>query len=170
MPVTILSISQKEAAQIVDAIVRKAMLDGGLPIAVAVVDAAARMVAFAAMDGVVPASIKLSQSKAYSAVVGQKDTIHWASFQKSKDTVDFDMRNWTDENFSGFTGGVVITLFGTVIGGIGVSGRKGKMAMTDTIMQDNELAIYGNTIFENDTPKSTLNGFIKATNNVHYPE
>ena len=170
MPVTILSISQKEAAQIVDAIVKKAMMDGGLPVAVTVVDVAARMIAFAAMDGVVPASMKLSQSKAYSAVVGQKDTMHWASFPKNKETVDFDMRNWTDENFSGFTGGVVITLFGTVIGGIGVSGRKGKMAASDTIMQDNELAMYGHSIFENNTPKLVFNGFAKATNDVHYPE
>jgi len=170
MPVTILSISQKEAAEIVEAIVRKASVDGGLPIAVAVVDATARLVAFAAMDGVVPASIKLSQSKAYSAVVGQKDTMHRASFPKSNETVDFDMRNWTDDNFSGFTGGVVITIFGTIIGGIGVSGRKEKMNMTETTMQDNELGMYGNSIFENNNAKPAINGCMKGTNDVHYPE
>lgn len=149
MPINILSISQKEAAEVLDAIVKKAYADNGAPVAAAVVDAAGRLIAFAAMDGLPPASIKLSQNKAYSAVLGQKDTIHWASFPKNELVVDFDMRNWTDENFSGFTGGIVITYSGRIIGGIGVSGRKGKMEQADSLLQDNELAYYGKSIFEN---------------------
>jgi len=145
MPFDLLTISQSEASEIVHAIINKAKEDEGGPIAVAVVDVSARLIAFAAMDGVAPASIKLSQSKAYSAVIGKKDTLHWASFLKNESVVDFDMRNWTDENFSGFTGGIIITTADKIIGGIGVSGRKGKMAPTDTILQDSELAAFGKT-------------------------
>ena len=44
-----------------------------------------------------------------------------------------------DENFSGFTGGVVIICQGQVIGGIGVSGRKGKMTEAEEIKQSFKL-------------------------------
>src|ERR1035437_5277949 len=65
MPVTIHSISHQEARQVVNAIVEHAAMDGGDPIAIAVVDASAHLIYFAAMDGVMQASIRLSQSKAY---------------------------------------------------------------------------------------------------------
>lgn len=147
MPVNTLTISLNEAKEITDAILSKAAGDGGAAVAVAVVDAGGRLKSFAAMDGVTPACIKLAQSKAYSAVLGQRDTINWASFPKNEKHVDFDMRNWTDENFSGFTGGVIIEVNKSVIAGIGVSGRKGMMGETDTLMQDNELAHYGEQQF-----------------------
>lgn len=141
MPVTILSISQNEACQILEAILKKASADGGAPVAISIVNAAANLIAFVAMDGVAPASIRLSQSKAYSAVIGRKDTSHWASMPDK--VKHFDMRNWIDEQFTGFTGGVIIESDGQVVGGIGISGRKGKMGDDDVIMQDNELAKYG---------------------------
>ncbi len=146
MPITIFSISQAEASSIIEAVIRKAMLDGGGPVALAVVDYAGRLVAFAAMDNVMPASIKLAQSKAYSAVVGKRDTIHWASTKKNPEQIDFDMRNWTDDNFTCFTGGITIQYHDQIIGGIGVSGRKGKRDAGDTLMQDNELAEYGRSM------------------------
>jgi glc operon protein GlcG len=144
MPINILSISQKEALYIVEAILDKASNDGGGPVAISVVDATARLIAFTAMDGVAQASIKLSQSKAYSAVVGQKDTVHWA--QMPDKIRHFDMRNWTDENFTGFAGGITIKADGQIIGGIGISGRKGRRTDPDEIMQDTELARYGESL------------------------
>lgn len=161
MPITISSIMYSEALQATSAIVIKALCDGGEPVAVSVVNAAGHLVCFAAMDHVTPACVKLSQSKAYSAVIGQKDTQHWASIPKNEKSVDFDMRNWTDPNFSGFTGGVIITINNQVIGGIGVSGRKGKMAETDTIMQDNELAVYGRLIFNEIQDSNIPNNYIE---------
>lgn len=143
MPINLLSLSIVEAVHIANKVIEKATTDGGNPIAVAVVDATGRLRSFAAMDNIVPASIKLAQSKAYSAVIGQRDTINWASFPKNENFVDFDMRNWTDENFSGFTGGVIIKVEEQVIGGIGVSGRKGKREDVKELMQDNELANFG---------------------------
>lgn len=148
MPISILSISREEATRIANAIIQKAQEDGGAPVAVAIVDATARLLFFAAMDKVLPASIRLSQSKAYSAVIGQRDTAHWASIKKNGTILDFDMRNWTDGQFSGFTGGVAITFQGSVIGGIGISGRKGEMSESDNIMQDNELANLGKNSFQ----------------------
>jgi len=141
LPINILSISQKEALYILEAILEKASGDGGNPVAISIVDATAKLIAFIAMDGVAPASIRLSQSKAYSAVVGQKDTAHWAMMQEKMK--HFDMRNWADENFTGFTGGIALINNGQVIGGIGISGRKGKMSEADDIMQDSELGKYG---------------------------
>ncbi len=146
MPINILSISQAEASRIVACIIEKASGDGGSPVAAAVVDAAGRLVAFTAMDGVMPASIKLAQNKAYSAVIGKRDTDRWSATKKNGECVDFDMRNWTDENFSGFTGGVVIQFNNQIIGGVGVSGRKGQKDETDSLLQDNELADYGRAI------------------------
>ncbi len=148
MPVKTVSISMEEATDIAQKIISKATVDGGSPVAVAVVDAAGRLKSFAAMDNVMPASIKLAQNKAYSAVLGQRDTINWASFPKNEKNVDFDMRNWTDENFSGFTGGVIIQSEGKVIGGIGVSGRKGIMDHSDVLLQDNELAAFGKNFIQ----------------------
>lgn len=143
MPVNIVTVSYTEADAIVRAVVEQASRDGGAPVAVAVVDAAARLICFAAMDGVMPASIRLSQAKAYSAVIGQQDTKNWAVKPKHPTLVDFDMRNWTDPGFTGFTGGLVILHSGSIIGGIGVSGRKGLRSETDTLMQDSELAAHG---------------------------
>jgi uncharacterized protein GlcG (DUF336 family) len=143
MPINIVSISYAEAAEIVTRIIGRAASDGGKPVAVAVVDAVARVISFAAMDGVTPACTKLSQSKAYSAVLGQQDTRFWASKLKDPSTVDFDMRNWTDCNFTGFTGGITIRIGNAIIGGIGVSGRNGVMSSADVVMQDSELATFG---------------------------
>src|ERR1017187_2052923 len=117
MPVTIHSISHQEARQVVNAIVEHAAMDGGDPIAIAVVDASAHLIYFAAMDGVMQASIRLSQSKAYSAVVGRRDTEHWSHLPKNPLVVDFDMRNWTDASFTGFTGGVVLHYSLSISGG-----------------------------------------------------
>lgn len=146
MPINILSISYIEASKIVLSIIEKAGTDGGGPVAVAVVNYAGSLVAFTAMDNLMLASIKLSQSKAYSAIVGKRDTIHWASTKKNAEFIDFDMRNWTDENFTCFTGGVLIHHNQQVIGAVGVSGRKGKQDDADVLMQDNELAEYGRSI------------------------
>jgi|ERR1017187_8505179 uncharacterized protein GlcG (DUF336 family) len=148
MPNLIETISYKEAMHIVDAIVQRASEDGGEPIAVAVVGAAARLVCFSAMDGVMQASIRLSQSKAYSAVIGRRDTKCWASMAKHPTVLDFDMRNWTDNDFTGFTGGVVLRVGDRVAGGIGVSGRKGTMGPEDQLLQDVELASLGRQAFE----------------------
>lgn len=148
MPVNFTSISQTEASEVVAAIIHKAASDGGSPVAVSVVDYAGRLVHFTAMDNVMPACIKLSQSKAYSAVVGKRDTIQWASMKKNVECIDFDMRNWTDENFTCFTGGVIISFNNHIIGGVAVSGRKGKRDAGDTLMQDNELAEYGKAVLK----------------------
>jgi glc operon protein GlcG len=146
MPKKILSISHIEATKIVSTILEKAGSDGGEPVAVAVVDYAGRLTAFTAMDNGMPAGAKLSQSKAYSAIIGKRDTVQWASIKKNTEFIDFDMRNWTDENFTCFTGGVLIYHDQQIIGAVGVSGRKGKQDDTDVLMQDNELAEYGRSV------------------------
>lgn len=147
MPLQNYSISMNEALLIANSILDVAIKDGGKPICVTIVDNSGRIKVCIAMDNVVPASIKLSQSKAYSAYLGKVDTIHWANFPKNGNTIDFDMRNWTDENFSGFTGGVILEYRDMIIGGIGVSGRKGKMGPAESDLQDKELAEYGRKIF-----------------------
>lgn len=148
MPIHILSISHTEATKIIETIIEKASIDGGAPVAIAVVDFTGRLIAFTAMDNVMPASLKLSQSKAYSAAIGKTDTITWASKSKNADTIDFDMRNWTDPNFTGFTGGIVIKFENQIIGAIGVSGRKGIQGDGDTLLQDTELAQLGKSILK----------------------
>lgn len=146
-----MSVTLAEAQRIIAAIMSAAMQDSGPPVAVSVVNAAARLICFSAMDHITPACIRLSQAKAYSAVMGACDTAHWAAMRKNPEFVDFDMRNWTDPEFSGFTGGLVLRVDGQVIGGIGVSGRKGKASVDDVLKQDSELAAIGRDLLEADT-------------------
>ena len=88
----------------------------------AVVGSNGVMIAFAAMDNVLPASVQVAQNKAYTAVMGGRDTIEWENKPHG-----FDGRNFTDPRFTCFGGGVILTTDdGIIIGAIGVSGRTSK--------------------------------------------
>ena len=133
------SIDLKTAQSIVQNIIEKAYVTRGDSVAVAVVGSDGRLIAFAAMDGVMPVSIKLAQNKAYTALIGKRDTKYWEY------KFGFNNQNFTDEKFTCFCGGVLVEIAEEtegqkqketyVVGGIGVSGRKG--------IEDNALANYG---------------------------
>ena len=118
------SMDLRTAQNIIALIVEKAYVDQGDPVAVAVVGNDGRLIAFAAMDGVMPLSIALAQNKAYTALIGSRDTSYWE--------YNFDLKgqNFTDEKFTCFDGGVLVEITEEkqeetyIIGGIGVSGRK----------------------------------------------
>ncbi|AGH46768.1 GlcG/HbpS family heme-binding protein [Paraglaciecola psychrophila] len=87
-----------------------------LPIAVAIVDAHGELMSFVRTDECALHAGVLAPNKAYTAARGRQKSSalgQWAN------TTGKDMGYWTD---SRITGCVPITLYGNVIGGIGISG------------------------------------------------
>lgn len=92
----------------------------GQPVAVAVMGSNFKLIAMAAMDGVMPVSVDLCIKKAYTALAGQRDTIEW----EKEERTGLDGRNFADPNWTCFGGGVLVKGHnGKVIGAVGVSGR-----------------------------------------------
>lgn len=133
-----------DARLIIERIQQATIDDGGAPVAVAVVDSAGRLIAFEAMEDVLPVSTTLAQNKAYTAIAGRRDTKEWAD--KGRDPSLF-----TDPRFTCFAGGVVVAVEGGIVGAVGVSGRRGSLddlSPSDTKRaQDHELASYGRDCF-----------------------
>jgi uncharacterized protein GlcG (DUF336 family) len=139
-------ITLEDAFEGIQEIIKKALKQPNTlydaPIAVTVVGADARRIASASMDGVKPVSINLSENKAYTAVVGQRETLMW-------EQTNLDSRNFGDPKWTNFGGGVPITVNNEIIGAIGVSGRlSSKHSLPRDIPkksppQDHELAEFG---------------------------
>ena len=91
----------------------------GEPIAVAVVGLNFKLIAFSAMDGVMPVSVDLCIKKAHTAIAGQKETLEWEKAEKA----GLDGRNFGDESWTCFGGGVPVRINNRIIGAVGVSGR-----------------------------------------------
>ena len=89
------TIDLSDAQVIVNQVLEEAQKNGGDPVAVAVVGSDGRLVAFAAMDGVMPVSVEVAINKAYTAVVGQHDTLFW-----ERAPAGFDGRNFVDSKFT----------------------------------------------------------------------
>lgn len=143
MPREILNLTLEEAIWILNQVLNVAAISekevceaamGKGSVAVAIVGSDGRLMSFAAMDNVLPVSIQLAQDKAYTAIMGQSDTMKWAI--KAQTPAGLDGRNFSDARFTCFPGGVIIySKKAEVVGAIGVSGRSGH--------EDNELAQYG---------------------------
>jgi uncharacterized protein GlcG (DUF336 family) len=141
----------EDARKAIKAIVKKAeenldrMKNGG-PVAITVMDSNFQRIAFGAMDGVLPISRNLSEAKAWTALSGLTDTIHWEESEKKKGT---DGRNFADPKWTNFGGGVIVKVHNKIIGAIGVSGRhstKKNIEDENPPLQDHELAEIGEEV------------------------
>ncbi len=119
-----------DARKVVASVIEEASVSGS-PVAVAIIGISDNLIAFGAMDDVLPVSIQLAMNKAHTALALQQDTISL----EGKDPANF-----TDSRFTCFGGGVLICDRGIIIGAVGVSGRKSRRSGRDTESQDHELA------------------------------
>jgi glc operon protein GlcG len=121
-------ISLAQAVAAINAIVR-ASEEAGFAVAVAVVDDHGDLIAAHRMDGCRPRSIRMTQRKAYTAAVMDRDTtaLHEDMVQRH-----FDISYYGDPMFTALPGGVVARVAGRTIGAIGVTGnaknRDGELA------------------------------------------
>ena len=122
--------NQAQAAM--QAIIGEATKPGGLPVAVAIVDDAGNMVAYAQMDNVRLYARRHAFRKAYTAAVMGMDTgPHGEQLKERGRTVS----DYGDPNLTPGIGGVVVKSGdGVIMGGIGVGGY---------LARDEELAQIG---------------------------
>lgn len=131
----------EEARKAVDAVIAEASRTSGPPVAVAVVDDHGDLVCFARMDKIVPHPLHMAMNKAYTAARRASDT---PIIDKRQREQGYSLPAWGDSRYTTVQGGVCITkppgqgfppAPGTVVGGIGVSGRRPE--------EDEELALVG---------------------------
>jgi glc operon protein GlcG len=121
-------ISLAQAVAAINAVVR-ASEEAGFAVAVAIVDDHGDLIAAHRMDGCRPRSIRMTQRKAYTAAVMDRDTtaLHEDMVQRH-----FDISYYGDPMFTALPGGVVARVDGRTIGAIGVTGnaknRDGELA------------------------------------------
>jgi uncharacterized protein GlcG (DUF336 family) len=114
-------LSLAEARAAVEAILAEALKLPDAPIAVTVTDDYGRLVYFARMDGCPPVVVELAINKAYTAAVALMDTVAFAERDKGWGR---ELATYGDVKFTYLQGGLVIKAAdGTLLGGIGVSGR-----------------------------------------------
>lgn len=111
------------------------------------VGANGQLIAFLAMDEVISVSINLAINKAYTAVMGQKDTLLLEEESVSPS-------NFCDPRFCCFGGGIPpYTADDRCVGAIGVSGRESTKGTIEERKQDHELAYMGIEYFKWNTSK-----------------
>jgi uncharacterized protein GlcG (DUF336 family) len=114
------SITLESAQRIVDRAVAQASEDGGAFV-VCVVDESGVQKAFARMDGAPLLSVQVAQDKAYTAAGFQMPTDAWFDFIKEDEPLRVGAPTGIDRLVV-FGGGYPITVDGSVVGGVGVSG------------------------------------------------
>ncbi len=113
------SITQEAADLLLEA-GRKAALEIGVPMVIAVVDESGVLKAFRRMDGAALLSVEIAQDKAYTAVSFGIPTHGWFDFIKNDPPLLHGIVK--TPRLVVFGGGYPISVDGQVIGGIGVSG------------------------------------------------
>jgi glc operon protein GlcG len=113
-------ITSTQARQAVDAIVQ-ASAAAGFAVAIAIVDEHGDLIAAHRMDGCRPRSMRMTQRKAYTAAVMDRDT---AVFQADVVARDIQLASYGEPLFCALPGGVVVTgPEGATLGAIGVTGN-----------------------------------------------
>jgi len=112
-------ISMADARTVGEAALKKAMENPDWPVAIAVVDATSELVYFMKMDNSSPLYAKMAINKAYTVVHFEMDNI--MQFLKPQ---GLDISAWPDPKFTPMGGTIIKDSDGTVLGGIGVSGRR----------------------------------------------
>ena len=103
-----------DASHIADA-ARRAALEAGIRVAIAIVDDGGRLLRFERMDGVAPITVDAAIDKARSASLTQRDTRVW------QERV-LDRPNYLRLPILPIEGGIVIRVGDECVGGLGISG------------------------------------------------
>jgi uncharacterized protein GlcG (DUF336 family) len=112
-------ISLEDARNAGEAALAKAMENPDWPVAIAIVDATGEMVYFMKMDNSSPLYGKMAINKAYTVVHFEMDNI--MQFFKPQ---GLDISAFPDPKFTPMGGTVIRASDGTILGGIGASGRR----------------------------------------------
>jgi glc operon protein GlcG len=113
-------ITAAQARSAIDAIVA-AVEAAGFTAAIAIVDAHGDLLAAHRMDGCRPRSMRMTQRKAYTAAVMDRDT---TAFQEEIVAKNLQIAYYGDPMFCALPGGVVVRAAdGTTLGAIGVTGN-----------------------------------------------
>ncbi|CAK7016499.1 MAG: hypothetical protein DELT_02256 [Desulfovibrio sp.] len=103
------------------AMLERVKTDGGLPVALCVVDATGVMIAFARMDTVPERIVAIVTGKAYTAARMRKST---AAFRARLREGDMTLADFCDAGLTSLPGGAPVVVGGVFCGAVGVSGRK----------------------------------------------
>jgi uncharacterized protein GlcG (DUF336 family) len=114
------SVSTELAGAMIEAAERKAQ-EMGHPFAIAIVDDSGVLKAFSRMDGAALISVQVAQDKAYTAAGFGLATDAWHEFVKDDPPLAMGAAPGIDRLIV-FGGGFPITIGGTTVGAIGVSG------------------------------------------------
>lgn len=118
------------AKRIVDAIVSKAMEDGGDPVAAAVVDSHGDLLCYARLPGTVKRAYECAINKAFTSAFMGVDTIDLPENLKKRGWSPSDLHALhpdVADRLSILKGGVVVkTGDGSIMGGVAVAGRAGE--------------------------------------------
>ena len=114
------SVSTELARAMIEAAERKAQ-EMGHPFAIAIVDDSGVLKAFSRMDGAALITVQVAQDKAYTAAGFGLATDAWHEFVKDDPPLAMGAAPGIDRLIV-FGGGFPITIVGTTVGAIGVSG------------------------------------------------
>jgi glc operon protein GlcG len=113
-------ITSTQARQAIDAIVH-ASAAAGFTVAIAIVDEHGDLISAHRMDGCRPRSMRMTQRKAYTAAVMDRDT---TVFQEDVVARNIQLSSYGEPMFCALPGAVVVTgPDGSTIGAIGVTGN-----------------------------------------------
>jgi glc operon protein GlcG len=111
-------LSHEDARRVIDG-VRDLLEKDGRGAAVAVCDDHGELVAFLRTDGCPQASVNNAINKAFTAARERKESGDVGEASRAE---GFPMTNFGDPRYTGWGGGVPITVNGEVVGAVGVSG------------------------------------------------
>lgn len=108
--------------EMINRIIHTVQEDGGSPVAVSICDQAGSLLALIKMDGAPARSVHLARHKAYTAARMQTTT---EAFMARLATEKIDIAYFCDPKLTPFPGGAPVRKAdGSIIGAVGVSGRK----------------------------------------------
>ena len=112
-------IGLEEARTVAEAALAEAVKNPGRPIAVAVVDPVGQLIYLVRQDDSITMASYMATNKAYTAISFREDTAEVGG------DVKIDINNFCDQRFTTIPGGVCLRApDGTIIGAVGVSGRR----------------------------------------------
>ncbi|MBC8337506.1 MAG: heme-binding protein [Alphaproteobacteria bacterium] len=120
-------LSLEDARKLIRGAARKATAMG-VPMCIAVTDESGNLIAFERMDGAKILSVDLSADKAFTAAVSKRPTHEYNEICQPGNLV-FGIHTSSKGRFSTVGGGYPVSVRGTVVGAIGVSGGTAEQDM-----------------------------------------
>jgi uncharacterized protein GlcG (DUF336 family) len=118
-----MTLTRSEARTLIDVAADKA-IELGQKVAIAVIDAAGRVVSVDQLDGALLNRDRMAKGKAYAAIVLGQDTHEAMEMQKTKPTRYHGLLGMFPGEIYISGGGVLLKVNGEIVGAIGIAGGK----------------------------------------------